>query len=85
MEKITEIPFIIYADMKSLFEKINTCYKSPKKPSAIKKNSHTASSYSLFTTQCSFNTTKHKLYYYRDKDCIKKVLKRPKKACTKNK
>ena len=83
-EKSLKIPFIIYADMESLHEKINTCYKNPKKLSTVKINSHTASGYSLFS-HCSFNTRKYKLNYYSGKDCIKSVLKRPKKTCNKNK
>ena len=51
-EKSMKVPFIIYADLESLLEKINK---------------HTPSGYSLFT-QCSFDTKKNKLDYYRDKN-----------------
>ena len=44
---------IIYADLKSLLEKISTCHNNPKKLSTAKINKHTASGYSLFT-HCSF-------------------------------
>ena len=47
-EKFMKALFIIYADMESLLEKINT-YK--------KINEHTPSGYSLFT-HCSFDNTK---------------------------
>ena len=69
-EKFMKVPFIIYADLKSLLEKMNTCHNNPKKPSTTKINKHTASGYSLFT-HCSFDTTKNKLDYYRDKNCTK--------------
>ena len=52
-----KVPFIIYADMESLLEKIDTCYDNPKKSLATKINKHTASGYSLFT-HCSFNISK---------------------------
>ena len=59
-EKSMKVPFIIYAD---------TCHNNPKKSSTTKINKHTPSSYSLFT-QCSFDTTKNKLDYYRGKNCM---------------
>ena len=65
-----KVPFIIYADLESLLEKMDTCYNNPKKSSTTKINKHTASGYSLFT-QCSFDTTKIKFDYYRGKNCMK--------------
>ena len=60
-------PFVIYADLESLLEKMNTCYNNPEKPSTTKANKHTPSSYSLLT-HCSFDRKKNKLDYYRDKN-----------------
>ena len=37
------IPFIIYADIESLLEKMSTCHNNPKKPSTTKISKHTAS------------------------------------------
>ena len=54
-------PFVIYADLERLLEKMSTCHNNP-----------TPSGYSLFT-HCSFDTTKNKLDYYRGKYCIKKL------------
>ena len=51
---------------------MNTCHNNPKKSSATKIIIHAPSSYSLFT-QCSFDTTKNKLDYYRGKNCMKNV------------
>ena len=51
------VPFIIYAELESLPEKMNTCHNSPKKSAATKINKHTPFSYSLFT-HCSFDATK---------------------------
>ena len=69
-EKSMRVPFIIYAELESLFEKMNTCHNNPEKSSITKINKHTPSGYSLFT-QCSFDTTKNKLDYYRGENCMK--------------
>ena len=69
-EKSMKVPFIIYADIESLLEKMNTCHNNSEKLSATKIDKHTASGYSLFT-YCSFDTTKNKLDYYRGKNCMK--------------
>ena len=62
-EKYMKISFIIYADLESLLEKMNTCHNNPEKSSTTKTYKHTQSGYSLFT-HCSFDTTKNKLDYY---------------------
>ena len=59
-----KVPFIIYGDLESLLEKMNTCPNNPKKSSTTKINKHTPSGSSLFT-HCSLDTTKNKLDYYR--------------------
>ena len=48
-EKSMKVVFIIYADLESLLEKMNTCNNNPKKSSTTKINKHTPSGYSLFT------------------------------------
>ena len=70
-EKCMKAPFIIYADLESLLEKMNTRYDSLEKSSTNKINKHTPSGYSLFT-HCSFDITKNKLDYYRGEDFMKK-------------
>ena len=67
-----KVPFINYAELESLLEKMNTCHNNPKKSSTTKINKHTPSGYSLFT-HSSFDTTKNKLDYYRGKNCMKNV------------
>ena len=52
-----KVPFIIYADLESLLEKMNACHNNPKHSSKSKINKHTPSGYSLFT-HCSFDTTR---------------------------
>ena len=60
-EKSLKVPFIIYADLECLLEKIDTCQNNPKKSYAEKKAKHKPSGYSLVTC-CSFDKskTKHK-------------------------
>ena len=48
--------FIIYADMETFFEKIDTCHSNPEKSSTIKINNYIASDYSLFT-HCLIDAT----------------------------
>ena len=69
-EKSRKVPFIIYADLEFLLEKINTFHNNPENSSTTKINKQTSSGYSFFT-QCSSDTTKNKLDYYRGKNCMK--------------
>ena len=81
-EKSIKSPFIIYADLECLLEKISTCYNNPEKSSTSEINKHTPSGYSLFT-HCSFDETKNKLDYYRGEDSTKKVCKDLREHATK--
>ena len=69
-EKSMKGPFIIYADLESLLEKMSTCHNNPKKSSTTKINKHTLSGYS-FITHFSLDTTLNRLDYYRVKNCMK--------------
>ena len=73
-EKSIKLPFIVYADLECLLEKMSTCYSNPEKSSTNKINKHTPSGYSIFT-HCSFDKSKNKLNYYRGEDCMKKFCK----------
>ena len=75
-------PFVIYADLECLLEKISTCYNNPEESSTTKMNKHTQSGYSLFTN-CSFDERENKLDYYRGEDCMKKFCKDLRKHATK--
>ena len=81
-EKSIKSPFIIYADLECLLEKISTCYKNPEESSTTEINKRTPSGYSLFTN-CSFDKTKNKLDYYRGDDCMKKFCKDLREHATK--
>ena len=73
-EKSIKSPFIIYADLEFLLEKISTCYNNLEESSTTEINKHMSSGYSLFT-HCSFDKTKNKLDCYRGEDCMKKFCK----------
>ena len=73
-EKYIKLPFVVYADLECLLEKISPCQNNPSESSTTEINKHTPSGYSLFT-HCSFDKTKNKLDYYRGKDCMKKFCK----------
>ena len=53
-EKSMKIPFIIYADLESLLEKMGTSHNNPEKSSTAKMNKYAPSGYSLFKN-CSFH------------------------------
>ena len=69
-----KLPFVIYADLECLLEKMSTCINNPNESSTTKINKPEPSGYSIFT-HCSFNESKNKLNYYRGKDCMKKFSK----------
>ena len=49
-----KLPFVIYADLECLLEKMSTFINNPNESSTTKINKHTQSGYSIFT-HCSFN------------------------------
>ena len=73
-EKSMKLPFVIYADLECLLEKMSACFNNPNESFTTKINKHTPSGYSIFT-HCSFDKSKNKLNYYRSKDCMKKFSK----------
>ena len=73
-EKSIKFPFIIYADLECLLEKISACHNNFEESSTTEINKSTPSGYSLFT-HCSFDKTKNKLDCYRGEDCMKKFCK----------
>ena len=69
-EKSMKVPFVIYADLECLLEKMSTCMNNLNESYTVKIIKHTPSGYSIFTS-CSFDESKNKLNYYRGKDCMK--------------
>ena len=80
-EKYMRAPFVIYADLECLLEKMSICHNDPEKSSTTKVNKHTPSGCSLFT-QCWFDKTKNMLDYYRAKNCMEKFFKDLKEHAT---
>ena len=76
-EKSIKLPFVVYADLECLLEKMSTCQNNPNESSTTEINKHIASGYSL-STHCSF-----KLDHYRSKDCMKKFCKDLREHATK--
>ena len=56
-EKSMKLPFVIYADLECLLEKMSACQNNPNKSSTTKINKHKQTGYSLFT-HCSFDESK---------------------------
>ena len=77
-----KIPFITFADVGSLLEKIDTCHSNTEKSSATKINKHATSGHSIFRL-FSFDATKSKHNYYRDLDCMKNFYKNLKEHAAK--
>ena len=73
-EKSLKAPFMTYADLGYLLEKIHSCQNNLKKSYTEKKAKHTSSGYSKFTC-CSFDASKKELGYYRGKHCMEKFCK----------
>ena len=81
-EKSIKLPFVVYADLECLLEKMSTCQNNPNESSTTEINKHVPSGCSLFT-HCSFDKTKNKLNHYRGKDCMKKFCKDVREQATK--
>ena len=81
-EKSIKLPFVVYADLECLLEKMSTCQNNPNESSTTGINKHTPSGYSLFT-HCSFDKSRNKLNHYRGKDCMKKFCKDLREHATK--
>ena len=77
-----KIQFIVYAEIKSLLDKIDTCHSNPEKSSTTKINKHAGSGCSLFT-HYSFDSTENNHDFYRGKDCMKNFSRDLKKHVTK--
>ena len=80
-EKSIKLPFVVYADLECLLEKMSTCYNNPEESSTTKINKHTPSG-SIFT-HCSFDKSKSKLNYSRGEDCMSKFCKDLREHATK--
>ena len=81
-EKSLQVSFIMYADLKCLVGKIDTCQNNNGNSYTEKKAKHTPSGY-LLVTWCSFDESKIEVSYYRGKDCIEMFTKKIKEQAMK--
>ena len=69
--KYDKAPFIIYADLESLIEKINESKNIPEKSSTTRVGEHILFDFSMPTIS-SFKSIEKNHDVYRGKDCVKK-------------
>ena len=72
-QKSDKAPFVIYADLESVIEKIDGCKNNPESSSAAKVSEHVPSGSSVPIIP-SFRSIKNKHDVYRGKHCMKKVF-----------
>ena len=70
-QKSDKAPFIIYADLECIIEKIDGCKNNPENSSTTKASEHIPSGFSLFTIYL-YRNVESKHVVYRGKDCMKK-------------
>ena len=63
-------PFIIYADLECIIEKIDGCKNNPENSSTTKVSKHISSGFYMSTIS-SFRSIENEHDVYRGKDCIK--------------
>ena len=73
-EKSLKAPFITYLDLEYLLQKMLSCQNNPNSSYTERKTMNEPSGWTIFTN-CSFDSTKSKLDYYRGIDCIKVLCK----------
>ena len=69
-QKSDKAPFIIYADLECIIEKIDGCKNIPENSSTTKISEHIPLGFSMFTIS-SFKSKENKHDVYRGKDCMK--------------
>ena len=70
-QKSDKAPFIIYADLQCIIEKVDGCKNNLKNSSTTKVSKHMKSGFSMSTVS-SFKSIEDKHDVYRGKDCMKK-------------
>ena len=69
-QKSDKTPFIIYADLECLIEKVDVCEYNPENWSTTKVSEHISSGFSMSTIM-SLKSIENKYDVYRGKDCMK--------------
>ena len=73
-EKSLKVPFIIYADLKYLLKKEQSCQNSPKNSNTERKARHKRSGYS-WRLVCLFDKTKKAINFIEEKIVLKSFVK----------
>ena len=81
-QKSDKAPFITYADLKCITEKIDGCKNNPKNSFTSNVSEHIPSDFSMSTIS-SFRIIKNKRHVYRGKDCMKKFCEYLRELATK--
>ena len=71
-EKSLKVPFVIYADLKCLLIKKQSCQNNPNASYTERKAMHEPCGYAL-SLICSFDSKENKQNFYRGRDCIKRL------------
>ena len=66
-----KVPFLIYADLECIIEKIDGCRNNPENSSTTKLSKHIPSGFSMSKIS-SFRSMENKHDVYKGKDCMKK-------------
>ena len=74
-EKSLKVPFIFYINLECLLQKMRSCMNNPETSYTEKKAKHEPSGWAM-TVKCSFDATRNKHDYYRERDYIKKLCKK---------
>ena len=70
-QKSDKAPFIIYADLECIIEKIDGCKNNSENSSTTRVSEHILSGFSMSTIS-SFRSIENKHGVYRGKNCMKK-------------
>ena len=70
-QKSDKAPFIIYADLECIIEKIDGCKNNSENSSTTRVSEHILSGFSI-STRSSFRSIENKHGVYRGKNCMKK-------------
>ena len=81
-QKSDKAPFITYADLKCITEKIDGCKNNPKNSFTSNVSEHIPSGFSMSTIS-SFRSIENKRHVYRGKDCMKKFCEYLRELATK--
>ena len=81
-ENSLKAPFIVYADLECLLEKVQSCQNDIENSYTEKKTKYKPSGYT-WCSICSFNDIKNKSYFYGEKNCTEKFCKDLKELGTK--